>query len=129
MDDLVVRWVIGLVVSLVAGGAAAWLVLRVWRRLPEEGGRGDGVPAWVMGLGERLFFTLAIAFQVPGAAVAMMAWLTVKMLTNWNRPISADGQNAAEVTTHIRRAMASLFAGLVSLTFALIGGLICAGRI
>ena len=146
MDDLVARWALGLLVSLAGGHVAAWGVLKLWRsgiedKFPEI----PGVPNYVIGLGERFFFTVVIANAGASAAVAMMVWLTVKMAANWNRPWSGGGQQGGqpppqeearrtaaseaerEVSKQIRRAMASLFAGLVSMTFALIGGLICAG--
>jgi hypothetical protein len=72
----------------------------------------------LIGTLERLFFTLIIAFDVTAAAVAMVAWLALKMATNWNRP------NASHTPTE---ALTGLLGGLISMLFALIGGLICKG--
>jgi hypothetical protein len=72
------------------------------------------VSPWLTGIVERAFFTVVLAFDVSGASTAMMAWLTVKMLPNWNRT-TADPPGA----------FTALLAGLVSLFFALVGGLIC----
>lgn len=127
MDELVVRWAIGLVVSLGGGWLAAWGVLKLWRPEEEDQDHGIGVPNWMMGLGERLFFTPVVGLELSGAVVAMMVWLTVKMVTGWNRLTSDDGQRATDGAARTRRAMASLFASLVSMFFALIGGLIGAG--
>ena len=77
------------------------------------------VPPGLQGVLERFFFTIIIAFNVSGAAVAMMGWLAVKMVTNLNR---GDLPSRPIVRA---RALTGLIGGLVSLTFALIGGLIC----
>ena len=128
MDDLVARWALGLLVSLAGGHVAAWGALKRWRpEIEDKFPEIPGVPNYVIGLGERFFFTVVIANAGASAAVAMMVWLTVKMAANWNRPWSGSSQQEREVKKHLRRAVASLFAGLVSMTFALIGGLICAG--
>ncbi len=135
MDELVIRWVIGLIIVSLGGGTlAAWGALKLWRPKKEAHDGNNGVPAWVMGLGERLFFTLVIAFWVPGAAIAMVMWITVKMVTGWNRPIPTGKQNDAkvekdELNKKVRQAMATLFVDLVSMFFALVGGLIAAGQI
>ena len=125
-------WIAGLFVSVVIGGAVTWLFLKLLRqhmRLEKEDKDPDTrpVPPWLLGMLERLFFTVVIAFQVPGAAVAMMVWLTVKMAVNWNRPQAPS--NGEDWTRRSRRAMSALLAGLVAMGFALIGGLIVRGEI
>ena len=52
----------------------------------------------------------------------MIGWLTLKMVTNWNRPRDEE----IDRTTG---ALSALLAGLVSMMFALIGGLIVNGTI
>ncbi len=123
---LLARWIIGLVFSLGIG----WLVtgiflrrLRAFIGLPTQGDVESGIreiPPWLVGLIERLFFTLLVAFGVSGTAVAMMVWITLKMATNWNRP---GEENPVPL------AFSALLADLVSMLFALIGGLICKGKI
>jgi len=75
-----------------------------------------GALDWLTGVLERIFFTIIIAFNVSGAAVAMVSWLLVKMVTSWNSIIDPDRRMRGY-------ALCSLAAGLVSLSFALIGGL------
>ncbi len=125
-------WIAGLLVSVVIGGPVTWLFLKLLRqhmRLEKEDEDPDtlAVPPWLLGMLERLFFTIVIAFQVPGAAVAMMVWLTVKMAANWNRPQIPNDKIVS--TRRSRRAMSALLAGLVAMGFALIGGLIVGGDI
>ena len=73
----------------------------------------------LQGLIERLFFTIVIAFSIPGAAVSIMAWFAVKMITNLNRGDLPPKKIAR------MRAFTGLQGALVSMIFALIGGLIC----
>jgi hypothetical protein len=74
------------------------------------------IPGWLTGLIERLFFTLLIAFEISGTGIAMVAWITVKMLQKWH------GE-------HKNYSFLRLLSGMVSMLFALVGGLICSGRI
>jgi hypothetical protein len=48
----------------------------------------------------------------------MLTWLTLKMATNWNHP---DWNNVPETRAY---ALSALLGGLVSMMFALGGGLI-----
>ncbi len=121
-----VRWLIGLGVALVVGGIVTWIFLAAIRRYlgtykpaPDV----KGVPAWLTGVIERLFFALVIAFNITGAAIAMIGWLTLKMVTNWNRP------GPEQDRVRIVNAFAALLAGIVSMLFAMVGGLIIRGDI
>ena len=71
----------------------------------------------ILGTVERLFFTLAVTFNVGGAIVGMMAWISMKMITN------RHWQSGAEWTRD--RSLCSLLSSMVSMSFALIGGLFC----
>ena len=122
MDPLV-RWLIGMSVSLVLGATTVgfsvyWMRKGLHISKPKQPGR---VPAWLTGLIERLFFTVVVAFNVSTTPVAMIGWLTVKMVTNWNRP----GRNVDDIPL----AFTALLAGLISMLFAFIGGSICSGMI
>ena len=71
----------------------------------------------ILGTVERIFFTLAVTFSVGGAIVGMMAWISMKMITNrhWQRkPVKSRD-----------RSLCSLLSSMVSMSFALIGGLFC----
>jgi len=119
-----IRWSIGMSVALVLGAVVTELFVRALRSCfnisipPSQ----RAVPAWLVGSIERLFFTVVVAFNISGTAVAMIGWITVKMVTNWNRP-GCSGPEFAPV------ALTALLGGLVSMFFALIGGLICSGNI
>jgi hypothetical protein len=162
------RWIIGFVFSLVIGQFATkyfmgWLHSYLgfdpqWR----EKNIGFGqrlVPSWLMGLLERLFFTILVAFDVSALSPGIMTWLLIKMASNWNRinpprkdfmepeppkppeppdmlkpiPLSTDAQNERKILQKEARlrayAMSSLLGSLVSMLFALLGGLICSGKI
>jgi hypothetical protein len=122
--DVVLRWVIGLFVSLGVG----WLVtyqfvrwVRAHYRIEEHTGAAAFVPPWLTGLVERLFFTVLIAFNISGTAVAMIGWIAAKMAANWNRPGTPVAFAGA--------ALSALLGGMMSMLFALLGGLICSGQI
>lgn len=123
------QWITGITFSLVIGHMVTWLFLQGLRhalRLGEKpllANGGKRVPAWLTGVTERLFFTVLIGVNVTGAPAAMVGWLALKLATNWNHP---DWKDKADARTF---ALSALLAGLVSMIFALIGGLICAGEL
>ena len=143
---MVCRWAIGLTFSVVFGGLVVWVFLSVLRyclRLDPKSPPGNepkkwtwqngvlrppkqsvGVPGWLTGGVERLVFTILVGFDAgistASMATAMLAWLALKMASNWNR---AD-QTAP---TTRRYAFTALLAGLLSMLFAFYGGWICAG--
>lgn len=122
--------IIGFLVSLVGGSITVWLflkILRWWMHISKQKYEHEetrGVPAWLTGVIERLFFTLLIYFKLPGVPAAMLIWLTLKMVTNWNSPLRKEVD-----IKHIRLAFTSLLAGLISMGFAVYGGLIARGDI
>lgn len=122
-------WLIGLTFSVVAGGVVTWMfveTLRKWMRLPRKPKtKGKtaprGVPPFVTGAIERLFFSVLVAFSVEGFAAAMVAWLALKLATNWNRDFWKKTSSARLY------GFSALLAGLVSMLFAFLGGLIAKG--
>ena len=129
---LIFKWVIGLSLSLIAGHfVSRWFRNFRTQHIKEAVNDSEAIKKQqkeqissnllpkVTGLIERTFFTLIVAFDVSGGAVAMIAWLGAKMAVNWNRQ---SGDNSV-----VNRAlsMTALQTGMVSLLFALIGGLIC----
>lgn len=124
----------GLFVSLVLGTIFAplfqWGYVRIQRRhAPDIEYRFIDVSAVIVGLLERLFFTLAVAYEVSGAVIAMIAWLTVKLLTHRNSPLwNTRGLENEERKALMYGAYAALIAGFVSMSFALVGGLVWAGK-
>jgi hypothetical protein len=119
-------WVLGLGFAVLVGGIVTslfvWL-LRAWTGAPKataSAEEGRSVPPWLTGVVERLFFAVLVGLSVPGAPAAMMGWLALKLATNWNH---------SDVTVANARPLAftALLGGVVSMLFALVGGLICAG--
>src|SRR6266849_969211 len=129
-DQNMKAWTIGLLFSLVIGNIVTWLFLkclRCWMGAPEPKPRltagSKGVPSWLTGMVERGFFTPLIALDVSGVSTAMIGWLAVKLATNWNHP---DWKEKRDTRTY---AFSALLGGLVSMLFAFVGGLVCAGRL
>ena len=78
------------------------------------------VPGWLVGITERVFFTILVAFDVSSTATAMIGWITIKMLTDWHRILKPDEKPWVRSL-----AFSALLGNMISLLFALIGGLIC----
>ncbi len=135
-NHTVVGWLVGLLgVSLIVGSFVSflvWLALRRWfnvtvQRLkwqvpPQAVGRIPVQPI-LIGILERLFFTILIAFNIPAVAGGLVTWILVKMVSGWNRFTGSDDL--------WRRMLAfnALINNIVSLLFAVIGGLIANGSI
>ncbi|MDD2098944.1 hypothetical protein [Pseudomonas putida] len=140
-------WLIGLSFSLLGGWLVTWLflkVLRQWMGLsekpkgpdksekkepdgesakpeiekPEAKGELRGVPPALTGLIERLFFTVLVAFNVAGVVAAMVGWMALKLATNWNLKFWEQTPSARLF------GFSALLAGLISMLFAFLGGLI-----
>jgi hypothetical protein len=126
MDPLY-QWATGMTFSVIVGGIVTCAFLEGLRRYQKLGKDSDGsgdsrpVPPWLRGVMERAFFSVIVALNISGAAIAMIAWLTLKMVTNWNRP------GGSRDLKEIRLAFSALLAGLVSMGFAIVGGVICRG--
>jgi hypothetical protein len=90
----VIRWASGLGVSLPLGPRLIGIILDKLRgsireKAPEEEQTSDPtvteklyIDKWLVGILERLFFTVMVAFRIPGTGAAMGLWITVKMLYN-----------------------------------------------
>ena len=129
-------WMIGLAFSLGLGlftGPLLKLIrCRVLRNAQKKGEVIDDkekqfyleslyVSAKLVGTIERLFFTILVAFNVSGTATAMIARIALKMATDWQRILPKDAKLWVRSL-----AFSALFGSIISLLFALIGGLICA---
>lgn len=140
IDTGVIRLVIGFAVSLLLGWLFTALFYR-WttnkitngdeelEREMEWDQNTKGVPREITGLLERFFFTIVVIINVPAAPFAMLVWLTLKMATNWNRDPLEGVLTKQQARRRARFSLRSLLSGLVSMSFALIGGLIAAGSI
>ncbi len=113
-------------VALIVGGLVthAFLAgLRKYLGVSKPVSDIKGVPSWLTGVIERLFFTVVVAYNLTGAAIGMIGWLTLKMVTHWNRPTPESDR------TRIVNAFAALLAGIISMLFAIVGGLMIRGEI
>jgi len=123
-------WLFGLTWALVVGHLATKFVLNRIRAflVAARTAAGDtstppwsigtGVPSWLTGTIERLFFTVAVAFDLSGVATAMMTWMLIKLAANWNRPTAPPDPVGA-------LALSAALGGLASMFFAMTGGMIC----
>jgi hypothetical protein len=82
------------------------------------------VSGWQVGMIERVFFGALVTFDISATAAGMVTWILVKMATDWNR-ILGQCQNEDSMYGARSLAFGSLLAGMISLFFALIGGIIC----
>jgi hypothetical protein len=121
------QWLIGLSFAIVVGGIVTGLLIAGLRRGVSLGVKpkiaGPRIPAWVVGAVERTVFCILVGLDVSGAVTAMMGWLALKMASNWNRKDLDDNPKARGF------ALSALLAGLVSMLFAALGGLICRGEL
>jgi hypothetical protein len=72
-----------------------------------------------------------MAFYVPGVATGMMTWLLIKAVSNWTLlyPLTKpEDENENKRRAKLRTlTYSTLLGSLMSLLFAVIGGLICKG--
>ena len=136
--ELFSRWFFGLgVFSLGLGWLLIYFFLEIVRIhiKAKAGERGEqkayddvmkplDVPSWLIGLLERTFFTVLVASNVSATALAILAWVTLKMAFSWNIV-----WRERESITVRSLAFSALLANLFSMLFALIGGLICRGGV
>jgi hypothetical protein len=118
-------WILGLFVAVVLGHYGTKYFLE-WLRTKMGLGEKPGAKSeWmrvspgITGVIERMFFAIIIAVDISGAGTAMVGWLALKLATNWNHPDWKDDPTARSF------AFSALLAGLVSMSFAVVGGLIC----
>jgi hypothetical protein len=134
--ELFFRWFFGLGVFALGLG---WLLIYFFLEIvhihikAKAGERGEekaydevmkplDVPSWLVGLVERTFFAVLVAFNVSATALAILTWIALKMAFSWNIVWREKGS-----ITLRSLAFSALLANLFSMLFALIGGLICRG--
>src|ERR1700744_1590585 len=92
------RWMVGFFASLFRGQLCCRGFLKLARHSNEAGPKPDvdwrRVRPWITGYIERFFFTLLVAYSANGFPTAMIAWLGLKIATNWNHPDWKDSANA-----------------------------------
>lgn len=129
MSQWTLIW-IGVATSLVGGAIGCSLfdkLVRRWLGAPKPEAPRRRMPAWLTGMIERIFFTILVTFDVSGYPIAMIVWLVAKMAATWTgRGTPRDDSEEEVKRAHDYRISSSitLMNGLVSMIFALIGGLI-----
>jgi len=120
----------GAITSLLGGALACFLfdkLVRRWLGAPKPDAPRRRVPSWFTGTIERIFFTTLVAFDVAGYPVAMIVWLAAKMAATWTgrgTPRNDTEEEAKQANDYRISSSITLVNGLVSMMFALIGGLI-----
>lgn len=122
------QWVVGLIFAIIIGGIGTGLFLYVLRGALGLGPKPKEktikrVPPWLTGIVERLVFVVLVGLDIAGTAPAMMGWLAIKLATNWNR------KDMETVTSARPFSFTALLAGLISMLFATLGGMICRGKL
>ncbi len=120
MDLEVTNLIYGFAFSLIGGHIACWSIhVGIGFERPTH----KRLPPYMMGMIERLFFTIITITHFTVVPYLMMSWLVLKMVTNWNSAARQDRENKEERS----RAILALGTGLLSMLFAFGGGLICMG--
>jgi hypothetical protein len=125
----VIRWALGFFVAVLLGHVVTERLLFISRRsigLGPKPHRADSptpFPPELTGIVERIVFTIFVGVNVQGVPTAMVGWLGLKLLSNWNRPLYKE---SADARTFV---LSAAVAGLISMAFPFIGGLIASGRL
>ena len=119
------RWTVGLSVSLVCGGIVnQYWARRVRKLIGDEDSQYRILIPLSLGVVEKLFFTIGVAFDLSGVMVGMVAWMGAKMAAHWGRESKEHQVKNIETVRFL-----VLGGTMISLLFAMIGGLICAGKL
>jgi len=139
LAGFVVTFVVG---RLVTSSTITWLRdhIGIPIRALEERHAAVGlrrVPPGLTGFVEQVFFFVAVIAAPVTAVPAMIGWMTLKMLTNWNRPTPTERESERRESKRDRLererrerleretlAFSALVGSLLSLGFALLGGLL-----
>jgi hypothetical protein len=128
-------WILGLAVSLGVGSIVTrsflqWLRKDIRSRAKKNKDRIESdeklisplyIENWLVGILERPFFTVLVAFYVPATAAAILTWIIVKLAINWSVLLKVS-----EPSVFLRSmGFSALFGNLFSMFFAVTGGLIC----
>lgn len=116
----------GLLFAVLIGGVAVGFSL--WAIRNRSASRrmttSRGCPAGSPGAWSARSVTVLFAYGSSGTGTAMIGWLTLKFIINWNHARWQSGDNR-----NIRGlAFSALLAGLISMLFAAIGGRIASGE-
>ena len=128
-------WFVGFTFSIGVGYVVVGSFVKRWRYFirdrknilkDDQPSTFRGIPGWMVGLTEQLVFVpmVALSSNVYGVLPVMGIWIGIKMATGWARTAKLDEMNKAwrEWKTE---AFVSLFGNILSMAFALGGGMIC----
>ena len=153
---VIVSWIVGLIVSLGAGHLITSILLirlrihfegrkKEWIDFPKKQKerfylgidvyppfkshkKGKPIHPAIIGIIERLFFTIVVALNLAGAVVAMIGWIGLKTLASRpHREMRAEKLENETGSTYSPAPgfqYAGVFGNLTSMFFALTGGLI-----
>lgn len=111
-------WAVGLLFSLYIGHLVIEVFLdSLHKRIGHPQETEGEVPREVTGVIERLLFTILVGAGVEGFPTAMIAWLALKMASNWNFVDRSTEPSSRPF------ALAALLAGVISMLFAFLGGM------
>jgi len=129
MDAMtVIRWCIGVIgISIIVGTPLSYLwygilcsIMGIQRKLP----RIPTIPlretGQLTGIVERVFFTVSVAMDLSGTAIAMIAWVAAKNSILWPGFTKEGGSAQGTV---------SLLSSIGSMLIALLGAAICKGKL
>lgn len=123
------NWIEGLFVALVLGsiftGLFLYIIRKIFRLSTEKLKGAQRIGGTLIGIVERSFFTICTAYSLSGLVVGMIGWITIKMASNHNL---LNNQRKNDLTSR-NLALSALIAGLVSMLFSIIGGLIINNKI
>lgn len=143
--EIAIRWIVGLSFSLFFGAIAAEITVELIRNRYKkratvdpselklfESSFGKAGLEKEIGFVERLFFTICVAFNFSGLVIAMIGWVTLKMVYIWGpkfktlaKPDDSDNTKIERERLYSEFAMSSILGGMVSMIIALIAGLFC----
>lgn len=120
---ILINWFIGVVLIGVGVGHLFVWMFSAWSQRYLAPDPRDGelrVPSWATGIIERFIFGSLVFISVdPGTSIAALGgWLALKLATNWSHPSFPNSPDARHY------AIRALLAGLISMSFAFIGGLL-----
>lgn len=112
-------WILGYSVAALGHFPAKWFVDHFRGEITEQ----PAVPNWATGLVERIIFATLVWARFSGVVIAMLLWLTLKLAANWGAEGRfSDTQQPVQEIARIR--LTAVVAGLISLFFAALGGLV-----
>ena len=117
----------GLVIALGLGHVVVKYFVEFVRRMSDVPAEPSGkrVPNWITGVFERMLAFLLLVFltDMKEVGVVLLAWMTAKLASNWQRqPFKGDDGEADQLVRVY--SISALMGGTLSLGFGILGGLI-----